>query len=79
MEPTLRLFDTPSPCTYSLWLRQDTLDSEETRMTAPNRNALNDLETKNVSQTPIMSSDLESGKLSLGFTCDADAYRRLYD
>ncbi len=35
--------------------------------------------TSGVGLTPIFSPDLESGGLSLGFTCDADAYGRLYD
>jgi hypothetical protein len=34
-------------------------------MTTPKRTALNDSETKNVSQTPILSPDLESGMGSL--------------
>jgi hypothetical protein len=34
--------------------------------------------TSGVGLTPIISPDLQSGELSLGFTCDADAYRRLY-
>ena len=43
------------------------------------RKCINDSETKPVVISPIISPDLESGKLSLGFTCDADAYGRLYD
>src|SRR3989442_14912840 len=36
-------------------------------------------QTKSVVISPVISPDLESGKLSVGFICDADAQRCLYD
>ena len=64
---------------YLLFMAETGLPHSEVQRMKSSEIALNDSVPKSVVISPIIIPDLESGKLSLRFTCDADAYRRLYD